>query len=70
MQILLRCFKYSRYTRFLLPSLHQTRSTKKYNHDKGKALCMHYICNNKIILRKQFHQFHEIKMFKRHARRL
>jgi len=39
MQILLRCFKslylLMYYTRFLLPSLNQTRRTKKCNHSKG-----------------------------------
>jgi len=37
-----------------------------YNHGKGNALCGD-LCNNQIIVRKQFH---EIKTFKCHARRL
>jgi len=66
MQIVLRCFKSSLYTRCLLRSLYQKRRTKKFNHSKGKAL-YRGICNNQIILQKQFH---ERKMFSRHARRL
>jgi len=38
MQTLLHCFESSCYTRFILPSLYQTRCAKKYNHGKENAL--------------------------------